>query len=106
MSVINNLKCLQISSSNPRFIHLDGCNVKISLVEFLDEDKVERASLLVVEARGIAPYHYRTSLLKSILVKDGDITVETRNSTYKFKCEGVEDFYREFNYKLFEGEIL
>ena len=92
MSGIKNLKCIQISSSNPRFIHLDGCNVKISLVEFLDEDKVERASLLVVEARGIAPYHYRTSLLKSVLVKDGDITVETRNSTYKFKSVGVEDF--------------
>ena len=106
MSGVNNLRCLQISSSNPRFIHLDGCNVKISLVEFLDEDKVERASLLVVEARGIAPYHYRTSLLKSVLVKDGDITVETRNSTYKFKCEGAEDSYKEFTYKLFAGEIL
>lgn len=105
MSGINSLKCLQVSSSNPRFIHLDGCNVKISLVEFLDEDKVERATLMVIEARGISPYHYRTSLLKSVLVKDGDITVETRNSTYMFKCEGVGDSYKEFNYKLFEGEI-
>ena len=106
MSGVNNLRCLQISSSNPRFIHLDGCNVKISLVEFLDEDNVERAVLNVIEVRGISPYHYRTSLLKSVLVKDGDITVETRTSTYKFTSVGVEDFYKKFNCKLFDGEIL
>lgn len=103
-TILQDFRCRQISSNNPMFVHLDKCMVRISIYEFKCEDKKNRAVLFVQEARGIAPYNYRTSILQSIEVKDKVITVVTRNSTYIFEdvAEGslLEDCRAEYDAKI------
>lgn len=108
-TILQNFRCRQVSSSNPMFVHLDKCMVRIDIYEFKCEDNKERAVLFVQEARGLAPYNYRTSILQSIEVKDRVITVVTRNSTYIFEdiAEGslLEDFRAEYDGKIYR-EII
>ena len=103
-TILQNFRCRQVSSSNPMFVHLDKCMVRIDIYEFKCEDNKDRAVLFVQEARGIAPYTYHTSMLYSVEVKDKVITVVTRNSTYIFEdvAEGslLEDCRAEYDGKI------
>ena len=108
-TILQDFRCKQVSSSNPMFVHLDKCMVRISIYEFKCEENKDRAVLFVQDARGIAPYNYRTSILQSIEVKNKVITVVTRNSTYIFEdiAEGslLEDFRAEYDEKIYR-EII
>ena len=103
-TILQDFRCKQVSSSNPRFVHLDECMVRINIYEFKCEENKDRAVLFVHDARGIAPYNYRTSILKSIEVKNKVITVVTRNSTYIFEDIGegslLEDCRAEYDGKI------
>ena len=103
-TILQDFRCKQVSSSNPMFVHLDLCMVRIDIYEFKCEDNKDRAVLLVQEARGIAPYSYKTSILQSIEVKNKVITVVTRNSKYIFEDvdEGslLEDCRAEYGGKI------
>ncbi len=103
-TILQDFRCKQVSSSNPMFIHLDNCMVRIDIYEFKCEENKDRAVLFVQEVRGLAPYNYRTSILQSIEVKDKIITVVTRNSTYIFEDIGgeslLEDCRVEYNEKI------
>ena len=103
-TILQDFRCKQVSSSNPMFVHLDLCMVRISIYEFKCEDNKDRAVLFVQEARGIAPYNYRTSILQSIEVKDKVITVVTRNSTYIFKDIGEESLLEDCRAE-YDGKI-
>ncbi len=76
--ILQDFRCKQVSSSNPMFVHLDKCMVRISIYEFKCEDNKDRAVLFVQEAN-------RTNILQSIEVKDKVITIVTRNSTFIFE---------------------
>ena len=103
-TILQDCRCKQLSSSNPMFVHLDNCMVRIDIYEFKCEDKKDRAVLFVREARGLAPYNYRTSILQSIEVKDKAITVVTRNSTYIFEDVGEESLLEDFRAE-YDGKI-
>ena len=101
---LQDFRCKQVSSSNPMFVHLDKCMVRIDIYEFKCEDNKDRAVLFVQETRGLAPYRYRTSILQSIEVKDKVITVVTRNSTYIFEDVGEESLLEDCIAK-YDGKI-
>ena len=94
-TILQDFRCKQVSSSNPMFVHLDKCMVRISIYEFKCEENKDRAVLFVQEARGFAPYCYHSSFLQSIEVKDKVITVVTRNSTYIFEDIGEESLLED-----------
>ena len=100
-TILQDFRCKQVSSSNPRFVHLDKCMVRINIYEFKGED---RAVLFVQEIIGRAPYIYRTSILQSIEVKDKIITVVTRNSTYIFEDVGEESLLEDCRVE-YDGKI-
>ena len=95
-TILQDFRCKQVSSSNPMFVHLDKCMVRISIYEFKCEDNKDRVVLFVQEARGLAPYSYKTSFLQSIEVKNKVITVVTRNSTYIFEDVGEESLLQDY----------
>lgn len=103
-TILQDFRCKQVSSSNPMFVQLDKCRVRIDIYEFKCEDKKDRAVLLVQEANSLAPYSYRTSILQSVEVKDKVIPVVTRNSTYIFEDIGegslLEDCRAEYDGKI------
>ena len=103
-TILQDFRCRQVASSNPRFIHLNKCIVRISIYEFKCEENKDRAVLFVQEARGIAPYNYRTSILQSIEVKNKVITVITRNSTYIFEDIGEESLLEDCRAE-YDGKI-
>ena len=37
-TILQDFRCKQVSSSNPMFVHLDKCMVRISIYEFKCED--------------------------------------------------------------------
>ena len=94
-TILQDFRCKQVSSSNPMFVHLDNYMVSIDIYEFKCEDNKDRAILFVQEARGLAPYNYRTSILQSIEVKNKVITVVTRNSTYIFEDVGEQSLLED-----------
>ena len=103
-TILQDFRCKQLSSSNPMFVHLDLCMVRINIYEFKCEENKDRAVLFVQDTRGLAHYNYRTSILQSIEVKDKVITVVTRNSTYIFEDIGgeslLEDCRAEYDGKI------
>lgn len=103
-TILQDFRCKQLSSSNPMFVHLDNWGVRINIYEFKCEDNKDRAVLFVQEARGRAPYKYRTSILQSIEVKDKVITVVTRNSTYIFEDIGEESLLEDCRAE-YDGKI-
>ena len=103
-TILQDFRCKQVSSSNLRFVHLDKCMVRINIHEFKCEDNKDRAVLFVQEARGRAPYKYRTSILQSIEVQDKVITVVTRNSTYIFEDVGEESLLEDCRAE-YDGKI-
>ncbi len=103
-TILQDFRCRQVSSSNPRFIHLNKCMVRISIYEFKCEDNKDRAVLFVQDTRGLSPYNYRTSILQSIEVKDKVITVVTRNSTYIFEDVGEESLLEDYRVE-YDGKI-
>ena len=104
-TILQDFRCKQVSSSNPRFVHLDNYMVRIDIYKFKREDNKDRAVLFVQEAKeGIAPYSYKTSILQSIEVKDKVITVVTRNSTYIFEDVGEESLLEDCRVE-YDGKI-
>ena len=103
-TILQDFRCKQLSSSNPMFVHLDECMIRINIYEFKCGENKDRAVLFVQDARGIAPYNYRTSILQSIEVKDKVITVVTRNSTYIFEDVGEESLLEDCIAK-YDGKI-
>ena len=103
-TILQDFRCKQLSSSNPMFVHLDNWGVRITIHEFKCEDNKDRAVLFVQEARGLAPYNYRTSILQSIEVKDKVITVVTRNSTYIFEDVSEESLLEDCRVE-YDGNI-
>ena len=103
-TILQDFRCKQLSSSNPMFVHLDNCMVRIDIYEFKCEDNKYRAVLFVQEVRGLAPYNYRTSILQSIEVKDKVITVVTRNSTYIFEDASDESLLEDCRVE-YDGKI-
>ena len=103
-TILQDFRCKQVSSSNPMFVHLDKCMVRINIYEFKCEENKDRAVLFVQEARGLARYSCKTSILQSIKVKNKVITVVTRNSTYIFEDIGgeslLEDCRAEYDGKI------
>ena len=96
----------QISTTNDRFAIWNGSIMKIKLLTSEDETK---AILYVVEARGVRPYTYRTSLIESINYKDDMVTVKTRNSIYVFVIKEslkLEPFESKFDSYIEEYDSL
>ena len=52
-TILQDFRCKQVSSSNPMFVHLDNCMVRIDIYEFKCEENKDRAVLFVQEARGL-----------------------------------------------------
>ena len=104
-TILQDSRCKQDSSSNPMFVRLDKCMVRISIYEFKCEDNKDRAVVFVQETRGLAPYRYRTSILQSIEVKDKVITVVTRNSTYIFEDVGEQSLLEDCRAE-YDGKVL
>ena len=83
----------QISTTNERFSIYDKHLVIIEFV-YLDD----KCMAYVKDLRVIRKNLYRTSLIKSIDIKDDVITVTTRNSVYVFKSNyKIKDSYDEYN---------
>lgn len=102
--ILQDFRCKQVSSSNPMFVHLDNCMVRIDIYEFKCDDNKDRAVLFVKGARGLAPYSYKTSILQSIEVKDKVITIVTRNSTYIFEDVSEESLLEDCRAE-YDGKI-
>ncbi len=103
-TILQDFRCKQLSSSNPMFVHLDNYMVRINIYEFKCEDNKDRAVLFVQEARGLAPYSYKTSFLQRLEVKNKVITVVTRNSTYIFEDVGEQSLLEDCRVE-YDGKI-